>query len=720
MNSPSYLEAFDLEIEAIKKARQTRKNIVPMFPMVRTPQELREAIARLAKLGLVRGQDGLEIAMMAEVPANIFQAEEFFALVDRVSIGSNDLTQFILAKGRDNEKVQNYFDEKNPAVLRALEILIKTANRMGVKIGLCGQRPSNDPDFAATLVKFGIHSIGVVPEAYKKTVNVIAEAEKTAIVDSNISGYSIPEKAGNPQRIAIETVNAADIIKGIGIHPFILMQYAKGELQDEVLKAAITAQLNGKSVKEYVIDRVSTALNKQVATIAADKPVVYRVDDLDKLEYEKLLGGANLEGFDENPELGFLGMSRVIYPEYREFFAWQLEGIQNFRKSSGRNNVWVQLNIALLQDVAPAMDLMKNAGLIPGQDNFKVGLEISTAENLLVLREFIDAGIGFITESTDRFLSYAQAVDPESKDVKIAQDQRERLLEITRKIWTTIAEEKGIPLVELGAVETQKVEYSPEAVKAISSGRGSRSSLLSFPQAAALHGESVYQAHAIGFGNLLIAVKAVKDAQGELIKGALVVGANEILQDAGMMPTLKKVKEAKSGFKIAVWSKDKETMDKLKAMGVEAAADILSEQGLKGALKELADLGIGKERIVIANSLADTTNILSEFGVNKFSVFQSQPEVQGIRALRMDNVRASEGKINAAPFIVSRAIAAVYQDQETVKDKYQKVAQNSGLSKADLNELSKLDAEVAEIPLVVTTAEVAKDQIAYEEAVNKI
>jgi DNA-binding Lrp family transcriptional regulator len=403
-------------------------------------------------------------------------------------------------------------------------------------------------------------------------------------------------------------------------------------------------------------------------------------------------------------------MVRVLDSDYQEFFAWQLEGIQKMRLELGRTNVWVQLNLALFQDVAPAIDMIKNAGLVPGQDGFKVGLRLDSAAVALRLPEFVDAGINFFTENREAFLTYVQMAY-RSELVKIDKASEDELFEAARNVWTTVAEKKGVPMVEL---KEEAVQYSAKGVKTVRSS-GSRSMSLSDSQAAVLYDTSVYEASSINYGNLINVIKEIKN-----IKGALVMGANTIFENAGTMTALKKIKEAKTGFKIAVWAKDKAAADKLKAMEVQSCVDIISETGLKDALKELEGLGISRERIVMLNSYSDTTNIINEFRVDNFRAFRTQPEIKGIRALSIDNANTGIGKINSMPLVISRAIAAAYQDQTPVVKQYQKVAQNTGLSKEDLKSLDNLEEDLTIIPLVKTTEEITKEQISYIEAVDKI
>ncbi|WP_462249527.1 phosphoenolpyruvate synthase [Ferruginibacter sp.] len=176
-----YKEAFGLECKAIIKVREELglKNVVVMVPFCRTVEELLKVQDTMKEYGLERGKEELEMFLMAELPSNIIMAEEFAKHIDGFSIGSNDLTQLTLGLDRDSSLVAHLYDERNPAVKELLRMLITTAKRMKVKVGICGQGPSDFPDFAQFLVELGIDSISVTPDSIVKTYKAIAEVEKT-------------------------------------------------------------------------------------------------------------------------------------------------------------------------------------------------------------------------------------------------------------------------------------------------------------------------------------------------------------------------------------------------------------------------------------------------------------------------------------------------------------------------------------------------------------
>jgi pyruvate,water dikinase len=175
-----YLEGFGLECLAMKKARDEMglTNVKLMIPFVRTAEEGRLVVAEMRKYGLIQGQNGLEIYMMCEVPSNVIMADEFSEIFDGFSIGSNDLTQLVLGLDRDSEKISHIFDERDPAVKRMVQWVIEKAKKNGKKIGICGQAPSDYPDFAEFLVQCGIDSLSLNPDTVFKTTEKVLQVEK--------------------------------------------------------------------------------------------------------------------------------------------------------------------------------------------------------------------------------------------------------------------------------------------------------------------------------------------------------------------------------------------------------------------------------------------------------------------------------------------------------------------------------------------------------------
>lgn len=175
-----YKAGFKLECQALCRVREDMglTNVTPMIPFCRTVEEGEKVIALMAEYGLVQGEHGLEIYAMCELPANVVFADEFLRVFDGYSIGSNDLTQLALGLDRDSEMVAHLFDERNGAVEKMVAMAIDAAIRAGKKIGICGQAPSDYPEFAEFLVKKGINSISLNPDTVIQTTHHILETEK--------------------------------------------------------------------------------------------------------------------------------------------------------------------------------------------------------------------------------------------------------------------------------------------------------------------------------------------------------------------------------------------------------------------------------------------------------------------------------------------------------------------------------------------------------------
>jgi pyruvate,water dikinase len=177
--SDAYREAFELECHGLKKAREEMgiTNIKAMIPFCRNLDEARKVLAIMEKNGLKRGENGFEVYVMCEIPSNVILAEQFAELFDGFSIGSNDLTQLTLGVDRDNGTIAQDYDENNEAVKELIRQVIRTAKKKKVHIGICGQAPSDYPEFARFLVDEGIDSISLSPDTIIKTTIDIKKTE---------------------------------------------------------------------------------------------------------------------------------------------------------------------------------------------------------------------------------------------------------------------------------------------------------------------------------------------------------------------------------------------------------------------------------------------------------------------------------------------------------------------------------------------------------------
>jgi pyruvate, water dikinase len=177
---PDFKDAFELECRALAHVRENMglDNVELMVPFCRTIDEAKGVLDVLAKNGLKQGKNGLKVWVMCEIPANVFAIDEFAKLFDGFSIGSNDLTQLVLGVDRDSGELAHIFDEDDPAVKSAIRLAIEGAKRNDRSVGLCGQAPSDKPEFAAFLVEHGIDSISLTPDSVFDAINIVAKAEE--------------------------------------------------------------------------------------------------------------------------------------------------------------------------------------------------------------------------------------------------------------------------------------------------------------------------------------------------------------------------------------------------------------------------------------------------------------------------------------------------------------------------------------------------------------
>jgi pyruvate,water dikinase len=177
---PDFKDAFDLECKALSYVRNNMglTNVELMVPFCRTTKEAKGVLDALQKNGLQQGKDGLKVWVMCEIPANVLAIDDFAKLFDGFSIGSNDLTQLVLGCDRDSSDLADVFDEEDPAVITAISQAIAGSHRNGKPVGLCGQAPSDKPDFAAFLVEQGIDSISLTPDSVLRAIEIVAKAEQ--------------------------------------------------------------------------------------------------------------------------------------------------------------------------------------------------------------------------------------------------------------------------------------------------------------------------------------------------------------------------------------------------------------------------------------------------------------------------------------------------------------------------------------------------------------
>jgi pyruvate,water dikinase len=191
---PAYADGFALECEALRRVREDMglTNLVVMVPFCRRISEAKDVLAAMARNGLERGKNGLEIYVMCEIPNNVIQVDAFAAVFDGFSIGSNDLTQLTLGVDRDSEIVAFDFDERDPGMLEVLRLAVTGARRNGRKVGICGEAPANYPEVARFLTQLGIDSISVNPSSLLRTIGIVRDAE------------AMQKKAGVEELLAVQ------------------------------------------------------------------------------------------------------------------------------------------------------------------------------------------------------------------------------------------------------------------------------------------------------------------------------------------------------------------------------------------------------------------------------------------------------------------------------------------------------------------------------------
>jgi pyruvate,water dikinase len=194
--SARYREGFALECRAIRRLREEMgfRNVIVMIPFCRSTKEADRVLAVMAENGLRRGEHGLEVYVMCEIPSNVILAKAFAERFDGFSIGSNDLTQLTLGIDRDSEELAELFDEQDEAVKWMIESVIREAHKAGAKVGLCGQAPSDHPEFAEFLVACGIDSVSVSPDSFIAVKQRVAAAEAKALAQAG--GPIASDRAG--------------------------------------------------------------------------------------------------------------------------------------------------------------------------------------------------------------------------------------------------------------------------------------------------------------------------------------------------------------------------------------------------------------------------------------------------------------------------------------------------------------------------------------------
>ena len=254
---PKYKPGFKLECAALKKVREEwgLKNVVVMVPFCRTVEEGKKVLSVMKEFSLERGKNGLQVYVMCEIPSNVILAKEFSQIFDGFSIGSNDLTQLTLGVDRDSALVSHVYDEKNEAVKTLIRQVIKTAHQYKRKVGICGQAPSDYPEFAEFLVQEGIDSISLNPDTVLKTRERIAAMEKK--VAAKPSGIKIA--AATKMLLVFGVLGLISVLSGYACQTIsnnqVTQEQARITTENEVAKAK--SQLKKELTNQFALQQAA-------------------------------------------------------------------------------------------------------------------------------------------------------------------------------------------------------------------------------------------------------------------------------------------------------------------------------------------------------------------------------------------------------------------------------------------------------------------------------
>jgi len=257
---PKYKPGFKLECAAIKKAREVwgLKNIIVMVPFCRTVEEGKKVLETMKEFNLERGKDGLQVYVMCEIPSNVLLAKEFAQIFDGFSIGSNDLTQLTLGVDRDSSLVSHVYDENNEAVKILIRQVIQVAHKYKRKVGICGQAPSDYPEFAEFLVQEGIDSISLNPDSALKTRTRIAVMEKKL---GKSKGKLLKMVMATKSLVVLGVVGLTSILGGYGC------QTINNQTASDNLKASMQQQV--LEIKAQLRQEITSELAKKLPTESA-------------------------------------------------------------------------------------------------------------------------------------------------------------------------------------------------------------------------------------------------------------------------------------------------------------------------------------------------------------------------------------------------------------------------------------------------------------------
>jgi pyruvate,water dikinase len=459
--APKNRETFGWEIDAIKRARDMGyRNISVMFPMVRTPEDLEKGIEIFAENGLERGKDGFRAGIMIEVPANVFQIDDFLDVgVDFVSFGTNDLTQFMLSVERDNERMIGTYDDTSPAIIRSIMYVSRRCRERGVEVGLCGMLLANNPKMAQKVVPF-LDSVGVTPDSYAAAAVAVKEAEEKIGPDEQPKTIPlVPMKTARPDLISVFEISGNRLfLNEIKTHPLMFNEQAKTTYRE--------------SIAGYITKNVQELLERRKAEEARPNDmIVYSTTDLSSDAYMTLAGGEEFEKPDQNPLMGFRGMTRHLTEDFEDIFRLELAGIREAREQGCNVGILLK-SVRTAPELDRALEIIKEERL----EDAPIGIDISIPSFLARIDDIMKRKIDFVT--VNRFILAQHVIAADIKN----------------------------PANQLSFAKADKVLIKP--LKIISQGCVRNNIKLGY-----LYGETVAGAHNVISGWQILANKDVKELE---------------------------------------------------------------------------------------------------------------------------------------------------------------------------------------------------------------
>jgi hypothetical protein len=343
-------------------------------------------------------------------------------------------------------------------------------------------------------------------------------------------------------------------------------------------------------------------------------------------------------------------------------------------------------------------------GIIPGEDGLEIGVNIATPADTLALNKYFEyfdglgRGLSFVTYNRMSLGAAWAGVD------------------LSWNEWRRLAQEEELD--EIGDIAINIIKGKIDLANKNDKARPKTIITFALPIAEVINrmqafDKRIFNQFNQGYSGFVDSLKGLKD-----VKAALVIGANTILDNAGSIAALTRLKEAQPGIKIAVWADNEVAVNKLKAMNVDKIADILSSRGLNATLDELNKAGIAKTQTALINSPKDLKNIKEIAGLLDIN---SEYKLINVKT---PTAQEKEVGINAMSLVIARAVTGILQNEKLLVESYKELVkhyrENSQLSEIDADRLGNLSSQLSEVPLIKVSEEIAKAQLTYEEMVGKI